>query len=111
LKSTKKAGSSLTLKTIGLINTRMPDGSKGFSLLVITAEFASPIQLGFGFTLSGVGGLFGLNRTMLLQPLAEGVRTGAVNSVMFPTNVVENAPRIISDLRSFFPFFTLTVRL
>jgi hypothetical protein len=31
------------------------------------------------------------------------VRTGTVNSVMFPTNVVENAPRIISDLRTFFP--------
>ena len=94
----------LTLKAIGLITTRMPDGSKGFSLLVIiTAEFGSPIQLGFGFTLSGVGGLVGLNRTMRLQPLAEGMRTGAVNSVMFPTNVVENAPRIISDLRNFFP--------
>jgi hypothetical protein len=94
----------LTLKAIGLITTRMPDGSKGFSMLIIiTAEFGSPIQLSFGFTLSGVGGLLGLHRTMLLQPLAEGVRTGAVNSVMFPTNVVENAPRIISDLRSFFP--------
>lgn len=94
----------LTLKAIGLITTKMPDGNKGFSLLVIiTAEFGSPIQLGFGFTLSGVGGLVGLNRTMLLEPLAEGVRTGAINSVMFPTDVVANAPRIISDLRSFFP--------
>lgn len=94
----------LTLKAIGLITTRMPDGSKGFSLLVIiTAEFGSPIQLSFGFTLSGVGGLLGLNRTMRLEPLVEGVRTGAINSVMFPTNVIENAPRIISDLRAFFP--------
>lgn len=94
----------LTLKAIGLITTRMPDGSKGFSLLIIiTAEFGSPIQLSFGFTLSGVGGLLGLNRTMRLEPLVEGVRTGAINSVMFPTNVIENAPRIISDLRTFFP--------
>lgn len=94
----------LTLKAIGLITTRMPDGSKGFSLLVIiTAEFGSPIQLSFGFTLNCLGGLLALNRTMRLQPLVEGVRTGAVNSVMFPTNVVENAPRIISDLRTFFP--------
>ena len=92
----------LTLKAIGLITTRMPDGSRGFSLLVIiTAEFGSPIQLGFGFTLSGVGGLLGLHRTMRLQPLSEGVRTGAVNSIMFPTNVIENAPRIISNIRTF----------
>lgn len=94
----------ITLKAIGLITTRMPDGSKGFSLLIIiTAEFGSGFQLGFGFTLLGVGGLLGLNRTMRLEPLAEGVRTGAINGIMFPTNVVENAPRIISDLRNFFP--------
>jgi hypothetical protein len=94
----------LTLKAIGLITTKMPDGSKGFSLLIIiTAEFGTPIQLGFGFTLSGVGGLVGVNRTMLLQPLAQGVRDGGVNSIMFPVDVVANATRIISDLRTYFP--------
>jgi hypothetical protein len=94
----------LTLKAIGLVTTRMPDGSKGFSLLIIiTAEFGSPIQLGFGFTLIGVGGLLGLNRTMRIEAIAEGVRTGSVESIMFPRNVIENAPRIISDLRNFFP--------
>jgi hypothetical protein len=94
----------LNLKAIGLITTRMPDGSKGFSLLIIiTAEFATGIQLGFGFTLLAVGGLLGLNRTMRLQPLAEGVRTGAINSILFPKDVIANAPRIISDLRTIFP--------
>jgi hypothetical protein len=44
-----------TLTAVGLITTRMPDGSPGFSLLlVITAEFGQGIQLGFGFTLLGV---------------------------------------------------------
>ena len=94
----------LTLKAIGLITTKMPDGSKGFSMLIIiTAEFGSGLQLGFGFTLLGVGGIVGLNRTMRLDALVEGVRTGSINSVMFPTDVVANAPRIISDLRNFFP--------
>ncbi|CAE6794411.1 DUF6603 domain-containing protein [Nitrospira defluvii] len=96
----------LTLTAVGLVTTRMPDGSKGFSLLIIiTAEFGTGIQLGFGFTLIGVGGLLGLNRTVKLQPLADGVRTGAVNNIMFPKNVVANAPRIISDLRAIFPAF------
>ena len=40
---------------------------------------------------------------MLLQPLMDGVRTGAIDSVMFPQDIVANAPRIISDLRPFFP--------
>jgi hypothetical protein len=94
----------VTVKAIGLITTKMPDGSKGFSLLIIiTAEFGTGIQLGFGFTLIGLGGLLGLNRTMNLQPLMEGVRTGAINSIMFPQNPVANAPKIISDLRTIFP--------
>jgi hypothetical protein len=94
----------LSLKAIGLINTRMPGGQPGFSLLVIiTAEFSPGFQLGFGFTLLGVGGLLGLNRAALLDPLVQGVRTGAVNSILFPTNVVANAPKILSDLRAIFP--------
>jgi hypothetical protein len=95
----------LAVKAIGLITTRMPDGSNGFSLLlVLTAEFGGGgLQLGYGFRLLAVGGLIGLNRTMNLAPLMEGVRTGAIESIMFPTDVVANAPRILSDLRAFFP--------
>jgi hypothetical protein len=94
----------VAVRAIGIIATRMPDGSDGFSLLiVITAEFGTGIQLGFGFTLLGVGGILGLNRGMSLPALAEGVRAGTLDSVMFPTDVVANAQRIISDLRAFFP--------
>jgi hypothetical protein len=94
----------LSLKAIGLISTKNPDGSPGFSLLVIiTAEFSGGLQLGYGFVLIGVGGLLGLNRTMRLEPLMLGVRTGAINGIMFPTDIVANAPRIISDLRTIFP--------
>ncbi|THH35620.1 DUF6603 domain-containing protein [Neolewinella litorea] len=94
----------ITLKAIGLITTRMPDGSKGFSLLIIiTAEFGTGFQLGFGFVLLGVGGLLGLNRTMKLEALAQGIRTGTAQNILFPTDVIANAPRIISDLRTVFP--------
>lgn len=94
----------ISAKAIGLITTKMPDGSKGFSMLIIiTAEFMPPFQLGYGFTLIGVGGLLGLNRTVLLDPLRDAVRTGAVTSIMFPQNVIANAPRIISDLKTIFP--------
>ncbi|EKV01579.1 hypothetical protein Lepto7375DRAFT_3750 [Leptolyngbya sp. PCC 7375] len=94
----------LNLKAIGIITTRMPDGSNGFSLLIIiTTEFSTGIQLGYGFTLLAVGGLLGLNRTMRLKPLLDGVRTGAINRIMFPRNVIANAPQIISDLKRFFP--------
>lgn len=93
----------VAVKAIGIITTKKPDGSPGFSfLLIITAEF-KPIQLGFGFTLNGVGGLIAINRGMNLEALAEGVRTNAINAVMFPDDPIAEAPRIIADLNQFFP--------
>ena len=92
-----------SVKAIALINTKLPDGSKGFSLLIIiTAEF-TPIQLGFGFTLNGVGGIFGLNRRIEVQALVEGIRTNAIKSILFPEDIVANITRIISDIKQFFP--------
>lgn len=89
---------------IGIITTKMPDGSEGFSFLaIISVEFNPGIQLGFGFTLLGVGGLVGLNRTMDLDALAGGAKSGSIDTILFPSDVVANAPRIISDLRAFFP--------
>ncbi|MGW6572412.1 DUF6603 domain-containing protein [Streptomyces sp. NPDC054945] len=95
----------VALKAIGVIGTRMPDRPGGFSLLImITTEFGGGgIQLGYGFTLLAVGGILGLNRGMNLRALVEGTVTGRVESVMFPRDVVANAPRIISDLGAFFP--------
>jgi hypothetical protein len=94
----------IDVKAVGLLSTRLPDGSPGFSLLIIiTAEFGTGIQLGLGFVLLGVGGLIGLNRTVKLQPLMDAVRSGALESVLFPKDVIANAPKIISDLRALFP--------
>jgi hypothetical protein len=88
---------------IGLITTKNPDGSPGFSMiLLITAEF-TPIQLGFGFTLNGVGGLVGVNRTMVLQALRDGVRTNALDNILFPSDPIANATEIIHDLETVFP--------
>jgi hypothetical protein len=93
----------IALKAVGIINTKMPDGSDGFSLLIIiTAEF-TPIQLSFGFTLNGVGGLLGLNRTTRVEVLREGIKTNAIKSILFPENVVANISKIISDLKQVFP--------
>lgn len=92
-----------SVKAIGLINTKMPDGTDGFSLLIIIAAEFTPIQLGFGFTLNGVGGIFGLNRTMRVSALQEGIKTNAIKSILFPENVVANINRIISDIKQFFP--------
>lgn len=94
---------TINLKAVGIINTKMPDGSSGFALLIlITAEF-TPIQLGMGFSLMGVGGLLGLNHSTNIDALKSGVKTGAVSSVLFPEDVVANITRIISDMTTIFP--------
>src|SRR5205085_1917192 len=91
------------VKIIGVLDTVLPDGSSGFSLLlVITTDFP-PIQLSFGFTLNGVGGIGGINRTMAREALRAGLRAHHLDSVLFPSDPINNAPRIISDLSSFFP--------
>jgi hypothetical protein len=101
---------AISITAIGLITTRLPDSSgavgatkKGFSLLVIIAVEFPPIQLGYGFALTGVGGLLGINRTMMIEPLRSGVRDGSVNSILFPQDVIARAPQIISQLQSIFP--------
>lgn len=94
----------LALKAIGLLTTRLPGGAPGFSLLIIiSASDFIPIQLGLGFTLNGVGGLLGLNRTARVERLRTGLRDNTLHSILFPQNIIANADRILSDLRQVFP--------
>jgi len=93
----------IALKAIGLLETRLPNNQPGYTLLIlITAEF-TPVQLGFGFTLNGVGGLLGLHRMVDIERLRTGIRDNTLSNILFPQNIVENAERIISDLRQVFP--------
>jgi hypothetical protein len=94
----------ITLKAFGLVATRMPDGSRGYSLIVfITAEDFRPIPLGLGFTLLGIGGMVGVNRTFDQNVLREGMKTGALATLLFPRDPVRNASTLIRNLASAFP--------
>ncbi|MEP7012242.1 MAG: DUF6603 domain-containing protein [Acidobacteriota bacterium] len=95
----------VTVKAFGLLNTKFPDGHRGFALVIIISAEFPPIQLGFGFTLVGVGGLLGLSRTVDTDAMRDGIHQGALDSVLFPRDVVANAPRIVNDLRRLFPPF------
>ena len=94
----------IAVKAVGLLTTQLPDGSKGYSLvLLIFAENFTPIQLGFGFALTGIGGLLGVNRTFNEEALRTGLKNHTLDSVMFPKDVVRNAPQIINSLNQLFP--------
>ncbi|HEX8145044.1 MAG TPA: DUF6603 domain-containing protein [Pyrinomonadaceae bacterium] len=92
-----------SLKAFGLLTTRLPNGQDGFSLIIIINSEFTPIQLGFGFKLNGVGGLLGLNRTVKTEVLRAGLRDNTLGSILFPTNIIANSDRILSDLRQVFP--------
>jgi uncharacterized protein DUF6603 len=91
------------ITAIGLLDTKLPGGASGYSFLIIIAVELPPIQLGYGFTLNGVGGLAGIHRTMITEAIQAGIRNHSVDHILFPEDPVQNAPQIISDLRTIFP--------
>jgi hypothetical protein len=94
---------TIGITVIAVLDTIMPDGSSGYSFVLIITFTLPPIQLGFGFTLNGVGGLGGVNRTMNTDALQAGFRAHTLGAIMFPPDPIDNAPQIISDIRNFFP--------
>ncbi len=93
----------VAVTAIGLLDTKLPGGAQGFSFLILVSVELPPIQLGFGFTLNAVGGMAGIHRTVATEVLRQSVRSGGLNSIMFPRDPIRNAPQIIADLRAFFP--------
>ena len=92
------------LTAIGLITTRLPDGSSGFSmLLIISLEFKPAIQIGMGFFWNGIGMIVGFNRGIEVETLRAGIKSNTIDHILFPENVIQNISRIISDLRAIFP--------
>lgn len=96
----------IALTAIGIITTRMPDGSDGYSMLVnIGVTFAPPITLPYNFVLKGVGGLIGINRAMSIDALRDGLINQTLDSILFPdpSTIIENANSVISNMRTVFP--------
>jgi hypothetical protein len=91
----------------GVLETKDAQGEElpppGYSLFIaVSAEF-SPIQLGYGFTLNGVGGLAAVHRRVNVDAVSSRLREGVLDGVMFPKDPVVNAPAIISNLTTVFP--------
>ena len=91
------------LTAVGIVETQLPADPGGWSFfLSVVADF-TPVPLGFGFTLNGVGGFMGLNRALDADALGQGVREGRIDSVLFPDDPLLNATRILADIEQFFP--------
>jgi hypothetical protein len=75
----------------------------GYSLLLMIYGQFAPIQLSFGFVLTGVGGLIGVQHTADTNALSSGLGNGALDAILFPQNPVGDAPKIIETLKTLFP--------
>jgi hypothetical protein len=94
----------LTLTAYGIIATRLPDGGRGYSLLIfITAEGFEPVPLGLGFQLEAIGGLLGVHRTFDQEVLTAGLKSDTLATLLFPRDPVANAPALIQALAAAFP--------
>ena len=94
----------LTVTAIGIITTKLPNGERGFSLVVmITAEGFKPIPLGLGFTLTAIGGLLAINRTCAEDFLLEGIKNQTLDTLLFPKDPLRDAVQIFGTLNNAFP--------
>jgi hypothetical protein len=102
-------GGALQLKILGIgafaygIVGTLPGGGATFVAL-IGIRFPPPgIQLGFGFAISGLGGLIGINRRADTDLLRERLASGAAGNVLFNDNPMASAPMLLTEMSRFFP--------
>ncbi len=98
---------ALKFQTIGfsafaILNTRLPNGQPGFSFAgSLFGEFNLP--LGYGFFLTGLGGVVGLNRTINTDALREVLFAGRLDNLIFPADPIANAATILQDMADILP--------
>ncbi len=91
--------SGAIVTAIGVVTTKPQ-----FSLLVIlTSQNLGTPTMGPGFNLTGIGGILGLDRTVDMEVLKQGVANHTLDRIMFPPDPIANAPAIISTSAAVFP--------
>jgi len=93
----------VTIAALGLLTTHMPDGSDGFSLLIILKAQFPPIPLGFGFSLSGLGGMVGIHRRMDTVALRDAARAGTVGAILSPADAQGDPGGVVTRVGAIFP--------
>jgi len=93
---------TFSLTAIAIITTKPPDGNY-FSLKILGNVTFTPIQLGFGFFISGIGVMLAIHTEMNQEKIQEGLYKGSLGNILFPEDPLKNAVKIIKDINTFFP--------
>lgn len=93
----------LTGTAMGVFRPAGPGTDLSF-LIVVGATFPPPgLQLGFGFSVSGFGGIVGVNRRIDRDTLLAAIADGSAADLFFPTDPIGAARGIIAALPALFP--------
>lgn len=79
------------------------DGETQNSFIAFLFGEFPPVTLLPCVYLTGVGGMFGINHSISVEALEAGLRGGVLDDLMFPSNPVADAPRILNRIRTIFP--------
>lgn len=76
-----------------------------FSLiLVLGTRFSAAIELGFGFTLNGIGGILALQRGFSAPALQEALKDHIIDRMLMPDDLMVNdAPKLLEQVGKIFP--------
>jgi hypothetical protein len=79
------------VKAIGQVETK-----PALSLvLLFFSEFGAPVELGFGFSLDGVGGLLVAERGLSSDALLAGIHDGTADALLFPSDLSRVNPAML----------------
>lgn len=85
-----------------ILNTELPGGQPGFSLAAsVFGEFNLP--LAYGFFLTGLGGVLGINRTVDTDALRDVLYEGRMDDLLFPSDPIASAQDILNDMAAILP--------
>ena len=107
--SDREFAGGLQLKILGIgafaygVYKALPTGDPSVVVLIGIRLPLPGIQLGFGFAVSGFGGLVGINRRADTDLLRERLASGAAGNVLFNDDPMKNAPKLLGDMARFFP--------
>ncbi|MET9735082.1 DUF6603 domain-containing protein [Streptomyces sp. NPDC006458] len=91
-----------TVTAFGQLDLAAPGGPAFVAL--IGAAFPPPgLQLGLGFSLSGVGGVVGINKAVNQDALIAAIADGTAGELLFPPDPVAAARRVVPRLPALFP--------
>lgn len=107
--SANEFAGALQIKILGIgafaygLYKALPNGNPSVVALIGIRLPLPGVQLGFGFAVSGFGGLVGINRRADTDTLRERLAGGAAGDVLFNDNPMQNAPKLLGDMQHFFP--------